>query len=74
MFSKVRSAAICGIESRIVSVEVDVANGLPQFSMVGFLNAQVREAQDRVRTAIKNSGYSLAPKKVTVNLAARANF
>lgn len=69
MFSKVRSAAICGIESRIVSVEVDVANGLPQFSMVGFLNAQVREAQDRVRTAIKNSGYSLAPKKVTVNLA-----
>ncbi len=69
MFSKVKSAAICGIESRIISVEVDVANGLPQFSMVGFLNAQVREAQDRVRTAIKNSGYHLTPKKVTVNLA-----
>lgn len=69
MFSRVLSAAICGIESRIVSVEADVADGLPQFSMVGYLSTQVREAQERVRTAIKNSGYRLLPKKVTVNLA-----
>lgn len=69
MFSKVKSAAIYGIESKIVSVEVDVSDGLPQFAMVGYLNAEVREAQERVRTALKNSGFHLLPKKITVNLA-----
>lgn len=69
MFSSVKSAAICGIESKIISVEADVSDGLPGFSMVGYLTSEVREAQDRVRTALKNSGYRLAPKKVTVNLA-----
>ncbi|MDO4324330.1 MAG: YifB family Mg chelatase-like AAA ATPase [Lachnospiraceae bacterium] len=69
MFSKVKSAAIYGIESRIISVEADVSDGLPQFSMVGYLTAEVREAQDRVRTALKNSGYRLLPKKITVNLS-----
>lgn len=69
MFSTVNSAAICGIESKIISVEVDVSDGLPGFSMVGYLTSEVREAQDRVRTALKNSGYKLMPKKVTVNLA-----
>lgn len=69
MFSKVNSAAISGIQSRIISVEADVGNGLPGFSMVGYLASEVKEAQDRVRTALKNSGFSLSPKKVTVNLA-----
>lgn len=69
MFSKVYSAALSGIESRIISVEVDVSDGLPSFSMVGYLTSEVREAQDRVRTAIRNTGFSLMPKKVTVNLA-----
>lgn len=69
MFSKVKSAAVYGIESRIISVEADVSDGLPQFTMVGYLTSAVREAQDRVRTAIKNSGYRLMPKKVTVNLS-----
>ena len=69
MFSRVRSAALYGIESRMITVEADVADGLPQFAMVGYLTAEVREAQDRVRTALKNSGYRLMPKKVTVNLA-----
>lgn len=69
MFSKVYSAAICGIESRIVSVEADVADGLPQFSMVGYLASEVKEAQDRVRIALKNAGYRFYPKKITVNLA-----
>ncbi len=69
MFSKVYSAALCGIECRIVSVEADVADGLPQFSMVGYLASEVREAGDRVRIALKNAGFRLSPKKVTVNLA-----
>ncbi|HIR28093.1 MAG TPA: YifB family Mg chelatase-like AAA ATPase [Candidatus Choladousia intestinigallinarum] len=69
MYSEVISAAVCGVESRLILVEADVANGLPGFSMVGFLSSEVREAQDRVRTAIYNSGVRLEAKKVTVNLA-----
>ena len=69
MFSRTKSAAIYGIESKMVSVEADVSDGLPQFLMVGYLASEVKEAQDRVRIAIKNSGYKLMPKKVTVNLA-----
>lgn len=69
MFSKVISAAVNGIESKCVLVEADVSDGLPMFSMVGYLASEVREAQDRVRTALKNSGYALPPKHVTVNLA-----
>lgn len=69
MFSSVISAAINGVESRIISVEADVSDGLPGFSMVGYLASEVREAQDRVRTALRNSGYRLLPKHITVNLA-----
>ena len=68
MFSKVGTAAICGIQSEIVMVEVDTSDGLPGFSMVGYLTSEVKEAQDRVRTAIKNSGYRLQPKRVTISL------
>lgn len=52
-----------------IKVEADVSSGLPSFTMVGFPSAQVKEAQDRVRTALKNNGISLPPKKVTVNFA-----
>lgn len=69
MFSRVLTMAVCGVESRFVWVEADVSDGLPLFSMVGYLSSQVREAQERVRTAIRNSGISLPPKKVTVNLS-----
>lgn len=69
MFSKVSSAAISGVESHLISVETDVSDGLPGFSMVGYLASEVREAQDRVRTALRNSGYRLLPKRITVNLA-----
>jgi magnesium chelatase family protein len=53
----------------MISVEADVSDGLPQFSMVGYLGSEVREAQDRVRTALRNLGYPLHPRKITVNLA-----
>lgn len=69
MFSTSYSAVLCGIESCLVCVEADVSNGLPAFQMVGYLSSEVREAQERVRTAIRNSGILLPPKKVTINLS-----
>ncbi len=69
MFSSVLSTAITGIDVCPVRVEADVSDGLPSFSMVGYVTSQVREAQDRVRTALRNHKISLPPKKITVNLA-----
>ena len=69
LFASVLSAAISGMEVCPVQVEADVSSGLPCFTMVGFPSTQVKEAQARVRTALKNNGISLPPKKVTVNLA-----
>lgn len=69
LFASVLSAAIYGMEVREIQVEADVSDGLPSFTMVGFPSAQVREAQERVRTAFKNNRLCLPPKKVTVNFA-----
>lgn len=69
MFGKVITAAICGMESCKIEVEADVSDGMPMFSMVGFLASEVKEAQDRVRTALKNAGVTLPAKRITVNLA-----
>ena len=69
MFSRVLSADICGIQGLPIFVEADVSEGLPGFSMVGDLSAKVKEAQDRVMTAFRNSGIQLRPKRITVNLS-----
>ena len=69
MFASVLSAAISGMEVCQVQVEADVSDGLPCFTMVGFPSMQVKEAQDRVRTALRNNGICLPPKRVTVNFA-----
>ncbi|MHB8132144.1 MAG: YifB family Mg chelatase-like AAA ATPase, partial [Mobilitalea sp.] len=69
MFSKAYSAAIHGIDGLIVSVEADVSDGLPIFDMVGYLGSEVKEARERVRIALKNSGYMLPAKRITVNLS-----
>ena len=69
MFASVLSATILGMEVRPILVEADVSDGLPSFTMVGFASAQVKEAQDRVRTALKNNQISLPPKRITVNFA-----
>jgi len=69
MFTKINSGGIRGIEGFFVSVEADVSNGLPAFSISGQLASEVREAQERVRTALKNSGFQLPAKKNTVNLS-----
>ncbi len=69
MFGKVNCIAVAGIDGYIVRVEADAANGLPSFDMVGFLASEVREARERVRTALRNSGYLLPPSRITVNLS-----
>lgn len=69
MFNKVQSGTLHGVEGRLITVEADVSEGLPVFNMVGFLASEVREASDRVRTALKNSGYHFPPKKITINLS-----
>ena len=69
MFTQIRSAGIRGMEGFLVSVEADVSNGLPGFSISGQLALEVREAQERVRTALKNSDFQLPAKKITVNLS-----
>ena len=69
MYSMVKTAIVCGIGSVEVLVEADVSDGMPVFHMVGFLGAEVKEAGERVRTALRNSGYILPAKRITVNLS-----
>jgi magnesium chelatase family protein len=69
MFSKAFSAAVSGIDGIIVSVEADVSDGLPVFDLVGYLGSEVREARERVRISLKNSGFRLPPKRITINLS-----
>ena len=59
MFASVLSAAIMGMDVHPIQVEADISDGLPTFTMVGFPSAQVKEAQDRVRTALRNNGIAL---------------
>ena len=69
MLARLRSAAVFGVEACPVQVEVDVGFGFPNFTMVGLPDASVRESRDRVRSAIRNSGFEFPPHRVTVNLA-----
>ncbi|HEX4203220.1 MAG TPA: magnesium chelatase domain-containing protein [Ktedonobacteraceae bacterium] len=69
MLARVRSCAVVGLEGALVEVEVDIANGLTAFVMVGLPDAAVNEAKERVRSAIKNSGGFFSQKRITVNLA-----
>jgi magnesium chelatase family protein len=64
-----RTAAVFGVEACPVHVEVDVSFGMPQFTMVGLPDTSVRESRDRVRSAIRNSGFEFPPHRITVNLA-----
>ncbi len=69
MFVKVFSMSVIGMESYPVSVEVDISQGLPQFATVGLPDASVKESRDRIKAAIKNSGYRFPRSHVIVNLA-----
>lgn len=69
MYSTVLSAVIQGVDVQFVRVETDISNGLPVFHMVGYLSSEVKEAGERVRTAIRNADFVLPTKKVVVNLS-----
>jgi len=69
MLAKVNSCALIGLEGAIVEVEVDISPGLPAFTIVGLPDAAVQEARERVRAAIKNSGFVFPMKRIVVNLA-----
>ena len=69
MFTTIYAGALHGVSAYLVSVEVDIARGLPAFSMVGSLSCEVRESRERVCVALKNSGFDLPPNHITVNLS-----
>jgi len=69
MLAKVKSAAVVGLEGHLVDVEVDIASGLPSFTIVGLPDKAVQEARERVRSAIRNSNYKFPTRRITVNLA-----
>ena len=69
MFNKVISGAVMGIDGALINVEADLSDGLPMLTMVGYLSSSVKEAGERVRTALKNSGYNMPPKRITINLS-----
>lgn len=69
MLSIIKSMVMIGINGQLVSVQVDVSNGLPYFEIVGLPDTTIRESKERVRVAIKNSGYDFLSKRVIINLA-----
>jgi magnesium chelatase family protein len=69
MLAAIRSAAVVGVDAYQVLVEVDVASGLPQWTMVGLAAGAVKESRERVTAALSNSGFKVPPRRVTVNLA-----
>ncbi len=69
MLATVESATVVGIQACRVHVEVDVSFGLPHFQLVGLPDASVRESRDRVRAAIRNSGFDFPAHRITINLA-----
>ncbi len=69
MYGKTETSCIVGIDGERVIVEADYGDGLPEFAMVGFLSSEVKEARERVRAALKNSGIVVPPGRLTVNLS-----
>ena len=69
MLATILSATLFGLDGRVIQVEVDVAPGLPGLTIVGLADAALREARERVRGAIRNSGFVYPPRRISVNLA-----
>ena len=69
MFSIIKSISLDGLKGYIVNIQVDVSNGLPCFEIVGLPDVSIRESKERVRTAIRNSGYEVLSRKTIINLA-----
>ena len=69
IYCSINSAGIWGVEPYIVKVEADISDGMPYFNMVGLLSSEVREAKERVRTSLKNSGINIPIGRITINLS-----
>ena len=69
MFSIIKSISLDGLKGYIVNIQVDVSNGFPCFEIVGLPDVSIRESKERVRTAIRNSGYEVLSRKTIINLA-----
>ncbi len=69
MLARILSSSVFGIDAYVVEVEVDIAQGLPAFATVGLPEGAVKESKDRVKAAVKNSGYEFPARRITVNLA-----
>ena len=69
MLAKVKTCILQGLEGYIIDVEVDISNGLPQLSIVGLADMSIKESKERVRSAIKNSGFQFPLSRITINLA-----
>jgi magnesium chelatase family protein len=69
MLARVFSATLVGVEAVLLTVECDIAPGLPQMQTVGLPDAAVRESGDRVRAALRNAGYPIPPRRITISLA-----
>src|SRR5262245_42587494 len=69
MLAKVFTCAVVGLDGELVQAEVDIAPGLPAFHIVGLPDTAVQEARERVRAAVRNSGFSFPMRRITVNLA-----
>jgi magnesium chelatase family protein len=68
MLARVTSGSLRGVDGFLVEVEVDIAFGMPAFTTVGLPEIAVKESKDRVKAAIKNSGYQFPDTRVTINL------
>ena len=69
MYSKVNTCVLQGLNGHMVEVETDLSRGMPVFNIVGLPDAAIKESKERVRTAIKNSGYEFPLSRITINLA-----
>ena len=69
MYSKLKSCGLLGIDGYVVEVETDISNGIPVFDIVGLGDTAIREARERVRSAVKNAGYEFPIRRITMNLA-----
>lgn len=69
MYYKVNSGIMLGMNAHLINVESDVSEGMPSIDLVGYLANEVREARERVKTAMKNSGYFIPAKKITINIS-----
>jgi len=69
MFSRVATCGLTGLEGHLIEVEIDISNGIPGFDVVGLAETSVKEARERVKAAIKNSGFRFPGQRITLNLA-----